>query len=87
MKFEDIKYSKKLITIYGELFTDNLVTHKGKKIGKDQDLYQKAKSSGFISGINLLGLKKSKNDYMKSAINDFQKLFEKVLQIYFQKKK
>ena len=84
---KDIKYSKKLITIYGELFTDNLVTHKGKKIGKDQDLYQKAKSSGFISGINLLGLKKSKNDYMKSAINDFQKLFEKVLQIYFQKKK
>ena len=43
-------------------------------------LYQKAKSSGFISGINLLGLKECK---MESAIDDFQELFEKVLQIYF----
>ncbi|KKL57595.1 hypothetical protein LCGC14_2233860, partial [marine sediment metagenome] len=81
---KDKNYSEKLITIHGELFTDNLVTHQGKIIEKSQDQYLKAKSSGFISGINLLGLKKCEKNYMELAINDFQILFEKVLQIYFE---
>ncbi len=80
---EDDKYSKKLITIYGELFAENLVAYDG-KISSNRDLFQKAKSSGFVSGINLLGLRECNNNYMELAVNDFQELFEKILKIYFQ---
>lgn len=65
-KIKDNKYSGKLMTPYGELTED-----------KTND--EKAIQYGFISGINLLGLKDSKNPTI-----EFKNMFKIILEKYFQ---
>jgi len=64
-KIKDNKYSGKLMTPYGELTEDETVK-------------EKAIEYGFVSEINLLGLKES-----KSQTNEFKKMFKIILEKYF----
>ena len=74
---KDKEYSKQLFTPYGIMEKTKLKTD----IRKER--FQKAKSYGFVSRINLLGLSKLKKDTFESAVMDFKDLFEKIITLYF----